>query len=231
MSDRSPGVEAPFPPPKVKICGLTRREDALLASRAGADFLGVVLVPETPRCRTPREAGRILADMPVQGVVVVADLSPEEAASAAWAAGASVVQLHGAETPEVVARVREAGPWRVWKACRVRHIEDVRESLSRYADVADGLLLDSWDPNRLGGSGRSFSWSDVAGADLVFPEHLVKIVAGGMSPANVEEAVDALRPQVVDVSSGVEKSPGIKDADKVTQFIERARSAAKGGAS
>jgi phosphoribosylanthranilate isomerase len=231
MSDRNPGAEAPFSPPKVKICGLTRREDAVLAWRAGADFLGVVLVPDTPRYRTPQEAGRILRDLPVQGVVVGADLSPEEAASSALEAGASVVQLHGGETPEVVARVREAGPWRVWKACRVRHAEDVREALNRYADAADGLLLDGWHPNRLGGSGRTFSWADVAGADLVFPEHLIKILAGGMSPANVVEAVNALRPKVVDVSSGVEKSLGIKDAAKVTQFIERVRKVERGGGS
>jgi phosphoribosylanthranilate isomerase len=217
--------------PKVKICGLTRREDVLMAEEEGADFLGVVLVPETPRFLVPEEGGKITAGLSIPVVAVMADPSVAEAVSAAQAAGAGVIQLHGNETPDTLARIREAGPWTVWKALRVKDPEDVEAGLKRFGSVAHGLLLDAWHPSRKGGTGQVFSWRGVAGAAIPFPPNLTRIVAGGLNSDNVGDAVDLLRPHVVDVSSGVEKGPGVKDRRMVKAFIGRVRMAGKGEAS
>jgi len=229
MNDSSLPGEGPDTQVKVKICGLTRREDALFAEEAGADFLGVVLVRGTPRCLAPQEAGKILEGVSRPTVAVMADLEVEEAVSVAQAVGCAVIQFHGDETPDFVSRVREAGPWRVWKALRVRDPGDVAAGLERFGAVAHGLLLDAWHPSHKGGTGRSFSWGGVAGAEIAFPPRLTRIVAGGMDPDNVGDAVAILRPHVVDVSSGVEESPGVKDRKKVEAFIRRVRMAGKGG--
>jgi phosphoribosylanthranilate isomerase len=223
MNDLSGLPDQPTASPRVKICGLTRRQDALHAAEAGADYLGVVLVPESPRSRTPEQAGEILAGHGVPGVIVVADLAPDEMASAASKAGADVIQLHGRETPEVVSRLRDLGSWQVWKALTVRAPEDVMEGVARFGGVVQGILLDAWDPHRRGGTGRAFSWSDVSRAGVRFPSHVTRIAAGGLTPMNVEDAVEILRPDVVDVSSGVERSPGIKAPEKIEAFVRRVR--------
>ncbi len=214
---------------KVKICGLTRREDAYFAEEAGADFLGVVLVPGTPRCLDPDDAAQVLADVTRPIVAVIADWEVGEAVSAAQVVGCDVIQLHGDETPDQVSQVRDAGPWRVWKALRIREPGDVAVGLDRFGGVAHGLLLDAWHPSHKGGTGRVFSWGGVAGADITFPSQLTRIVAGGMDSDNVGDAVALLRPHVVDVSSGVEESPGVKDRRKVEAFIRSVRMAGKGG--
>jgi len=214
---------------KVKICGLTRRVDAMDAVEAGADFLGVVLVPDTPRARTPKEARALLADTGVPSVIVVADLGPSEIREAAEMVGASIIQLHGEESPEVVMELHEAGPWKVWKALRVRGQADLMEGLARFGEVADGLLLDAWHPGRRGGTGVRFSWEEVAEVRTAVPPRLLLVAAGGLAPDNVREAVITLRPQVVDVSSGVEERPGIKDRIRVEAFIRSFRAANEGG--
>lgn len=213
------------PDTKVKICGLTRRVDALYAAEAGADYLGVVLVPNTPRARTPEEARALLDGIPVPAVIVVADLPLAGLKEAAEGVGASVVQLHGDESPELAAEIRNAGPWEVWKALQVRERADVLNGFDRFGGVVDGLLLDAWHPTRTGGTGTPFPWEDVAGALEAAPPGLLLVVAGGLRPDNVNEAVIKLRPQVVDVSSGVEERAGIKDRIKVEAFIRTVRAA------
>jgi len=213
---------------KVKICGLTRREDAIHAAGAGADFLGVVLVPNTPRFQTPKEARALLDGIQLPAVIVVANLDLPDLMEAAEIVGAGVIQLHGDESPELVTELREAGPWEVWKALRVRGRADVRDKLARYGEVANGVLLDGWDPDKIGGTGVAFSWEDVAGVRDAFPPGLLLAVAGGLGPENVHDAVTMLRPQLVDVSSGVEEGLGIKDPSLVEAFIRRVRAASGG---
>jgi phosphoribosylanthranilate isomerase len=210
-------------PPKVKICGLTRRGDAEHAAERGADYLGAVLVPGTPRALRVSQARDLFRGISTPTVVVVADMELQEAAEAADAVTASVVQLHGDEPPELVALLREAGPWQVWKAVRMRNREDLSEGLRRFGEVADGLLVDGWHPEKRGGTGSPFSWDEVEGLRGRIPPGLHFIAAGGLTPENVEDAIRRLRPQVVDVSSGVEGSPGRKDPRKVEAFLTRVR--------
>jgi len=211
--------------PKIKICGLTRRVDALHAAEAGADYLGVVLVPGTPRARTPEEAREILAAASRPGVIVVSDLGLSQLQGAAEQAGASVIQLHGEESPELAFGLRKGGGWKVWKALRVRSEADVLEGFSRFDGAVDGFLLDAWHPRKKGGTGRSFSWPGVAEVRESLPRGAILVAAGGLGPKNVREAVRHLRPHVVDVSSGVERSPGIKDPRRVEAFIREVQEA------
>ncbi len=213
---------------KVKICGLTRRADALQAAGAGADYLGVVLVPNTPRAGTPEEARALLDGIQVPSVMVVADLAVSELISTAEVVGASVIQLHGGEPPELVTALREAGPWKVWKSLRVRGRADVMKGLELFGGVADGLLLDGWHPEKTGGTGTPFSWEEVAEVRDAVPPGLLLVAAGGLRPDNVREAVIRLRPHVVDVSSGVEERPGIKNRSRVEAFIQSVRAVRAG---
>lgn len=215
--------------PMVKICGLVRRADALHAAEAGADYLGVVLVAGSPRARTPEEARQLLFGIQRPVVIVVADLPVPRLVAAAETVGASVVQLHGNEPPEVVQEIRESGPWSVWKALRVREAGDVVRGLARFGAVADGLLLDGWHPERLGGTGEPFPWGAVSGVRELAPPELRLIAAGGLRPQNVREAIARLRPHIVDVSSGVESRTGVKDPALVEAFIRSVRWETGGG--
>ncbi len=217
--------EDPGVAPLVKICGLTRPADARRAAAAGAEFLGVVLVAGTPRALTPEQARRVVVGLGPSVVAVVADLEIARIVEAARHIGASVLQLHGEESPADVARLREQGPWEIWKALSVRGVEEVLRGVDAYSEVVDGILLDGWHPRRRGGSGATFSWKDVAEVRGRFPGALRLVVAGGLNPGNVEEAVRVLKPHVVDVSSGVEKAPGIKSAERISEFILNAHRA------
>ncbi len=208
--------------PQVKICGLTRVEDARFAARAGASYLGAVLVPASPRCVSPERARALASTVRLPLVVVVADLAVREAARVADEAGAAVIQLHGSEPAAVVEALRGRGSWELWKAVRVREREDILRAADHYGGLVDLLLLDAWSERGLGGTGVSFPWElwdpsreGVAGGLRIG-------VAGGLSPENVEEAVQQLAPDLVDVVSGVELRPGVKDPGRVEAFIRRA---------
>lgn len=202
---------------RVKICGLTNLEDALLAVEAGADALGFVFAP-SPRRITPQEARRICLELPpfVVRVGVFVDAPLEEVRAVADFCGLDAVQLHGNEPPEYC---REVGR-RVIKAVRVKDYLDP-DSLNHYPVQA--FLLDAYVPGQAGGTGKSFNWELVAG--LEFPRPF--ILAGGLTPFNVARAVALVRPYGVDVSSGVERDgqPGRKDPQKVKLFITEARKA------
>jgi len=215
-------------PVAVKICGLTRRDDARAAVRAGAAYLGVVLVPGTPRALTADEGRRVTEGLPLPVVAVVADALLSVVVQDATVLGAGVIQLHGEEPPAYAAEVRGAGPWEVWKAVRVTSAEDVLRGFEAYADAAHGLLLDGWHPSRRGGAGVSFSWEAVSKVREKLPPGLRLIAAGGLHPGNVEEAIRRLSPHAVDVSSGVEVSPGIKDWTKMAAFVGNVRRAGNG---
>jgi len=208
---------------EVKVCGLVRREDAVEAARAGADYLGVVLVDGSPRAREAEDVPGILGGLEVPRVVVLANMEAEDMARAGERAGAAVLQLHGNEPPESIGALRELGPWKIWKALRVRQEADLVQGLADFGGLVDGILLDAWDPSMLGGTGRVLPWDALRRHRRSFPAGVALILAGGLNPENVGDAAAALSPEVVDVSSGVESGPGKKDPARVRAFIQRAK--------
>lgn len=202
------------PSPRVKICGVTRLEDALAAARLGADAIGFNFWPGSKRHLPPAAARALVARLPpfVTAVGVFVDPTREELLAAMAASGAQVAQLHGDEPPELLAGL----PFPVVKAVRVGGPEAL-EQLARYPDAA-GFLLDSASPG-YGGSGVAFDWALAARA----AERTAVILAGGLTPANVAEAVRAVRPWAVDVASGVESAPGVKDHELMARFVRAAK--------
>jgi phosphoribosylanthranilate isomerase len=198
---------------RVKICGITSREDALLAVEAGAHALGFIFAP-SPRQVTPEQAAEIIAALPpfVQtvGVFVNGDV---EAVLARCPLDA--VQFHGDESPAVLARA--IGVRRI-KAFRVAESQDL-EPLAHHGDVADAYLLDARVPGIAGGTGQTFPWQ-LAREARRFGRPI--ILAGGLTPENVGVAIETGAPDAVDVSSGVEASPGRKDPYLVRQFLAAA---------
>ena len=204
----------------VKVCGITSVEDGLLAARAGADAVGLVFWPRSPRAVDLETARRIADALPpfVSRVGVFVDADRETLARTAEAVGLDVLQLHGEEPPETLAGL----PRRVIKAVRVGESFRPEEAL-RYEGHVSGILLDTKvEGGAPGGTGQSFDWTRVR---AVREAVSFLMVAGGLTPDNVRRAVTALRPDAVDVSSGVESAPGRKDPDKVKAFIDAVRNA------
>ncbi|AGC47961.1 N-(5'-phosphoribosyl)anthranilate isomerase [Myxococcus stipitatus DSM 14675] len=204
---------------RVKVCGVTRVEDARAAWEAGVDALGLNFYPRSPRCVT-LETARVLArTRPPLGAVigVFVNASPDDIRAAVKECGLTAVQLHGDEPPEACTGYGVP----VIKALRVQGAEDVTRARA-YLGVGDvaGLLLDGAAPG-YGGGGVGFDWSLVAGLS---GSGVPVLVAGGLKPSNVAEAVRATRPYGVDVASGVESAPGIKDMDAVRAFVRAAKS-------
>jgi phosphoribosylanthranilate isomerase len=199
---------------RVKICGITNEEDALQAVEAGADALGFVFYDLSPRCVSFETAERIIRKLPpyvvTSGVFVNNPASFIE--SAVERCRINVVQLHGDETPQFCTGIRHT----VVKAFRVRDITSI-ETIRSYA-VA-GYLLDAYAPGAYGGTGLTFNWETARIAGQFGPI----ILAGGLKPENVREAVETVEPYAIDVSSGVEVSPGRKDHAKVVELIRRAK--------
>lgn len=209
-------------PPLVKICGMMRRADAEAAAAAGADFIGVILAPGGRRSVTPAAAGIILHGLPIRRVGVFVNADVAELASAAVEARLDVLQLHGDEPPELGNRLRALG-YTVWKALRPRSGEEFAEAAPPWAAAADALLLDGYSPDARGGTGHGFPWAEVARRLDALPAGTRLIAAGGLRPDNVAEAVRMLSPFAVDVSSGVEAAPGVKDPAAIRSFIRAAR--------
>jgi phosphoribosylanthranilate isomerase len=211
----------------VKICGVCSAADAEAAGLAGAGYVGVILAPGFSRTVSLDAAAVILAAAGTRRAGVFVDASPADVLRAADRLALDVVQLHGDESPETVAEVVAGGGTRVWKAVRVREAADVKDAVARFGSLVDGLLLDGWSAAAHGGVGARFDWAAGAAARSGLPAGVDLIVAGGLRPDNVAAAVALLRPRVVDVSSGVESSPGRKSIRLVHEFMEGARSAAK----
>lgn len=210
---------------RVKVCGITRLEDGLNAARAGADYLGLIASSGFSRSAPLELGARMAAETGVPVVAVTVDEPIGRLAEMAVATAAGVLQLHGEEPPETLEALRERGPWKLWKGLRVRTADEVSRALDRYGEHADGILFDGWHPEHRGGSGARFPWDLVAPLREAFPRDLDFIAAGGLTPSNVAAAVLELRPDVVDVSSGVEMEKGLKDAGRVRTFIENAKRA------
>ena len=198
---------------KVKVCGITRVEDALLASDLGASAVGFVFWPPSPRYLDPAAARAIAARLPgdVAPVGVFVDPPAEEVRRVVEAVGLAAVQLHGDE-PAAFCR---ALPYRVIKAVGVAEADATREAAGAVPAEAT-VLLDARDPVRRGGTGRTVDW-EIAAA--VAAERRV-FLAGGLGPANARAAVRAVRPYGLDVSSGVEAAPGRKDPARLRGFFD-----------
>ncbi|HEX8392107.1 MAG TPA: phosphoribosylanthranilate isomerase [Longimicrobium sp.] len=214
-------------PPAVKVCGLMRPSDAAAAVDAGAGYLGVILAPGGKRTVTAAQAGVILGGLHARRVGVFVDADEPALHAAAREAGLHVLQLHGDEPPELADRMRAAG-YEVWKAVRVREAADVRAAAERYAGSVDALLLDGYSAAAHGGTGTRFPWEEVAAIRPSLPPGLRLIAAGGLRPDNVAHAARLLRPDAVDVSSGVEASPGVKDHGAVRAFVQAVVSLSEG---
>ena len=204
---------------RVKICGLTRAEDLRAAIEGGADAVGFVFVRGTPRAVSVEVAAELRRQVPpfVTVVGLFVNESPDQIQATVAAVGLDAVQLHGEETPEVADACRA---WtRVIKAFRVRGVETLSE-MPAYAGSIDAYLLDAFVAGAHGGTGARFDW-DVAVQARSLGKPL--ILAGGLKPENAGEAVQRVRPYALDVSSGVESSPGIKDADRIARFLAAVR--------
>jgi len=193
---------------RVKICGIRRREDALLAADLGADALGFVFWPSSPRFLDPDDAREVVAALPpfVSTVGVFVDQPESHVCDVARLLKLSAVQLHGDEALESYGRVRA----RMIKAVPVRAGQDC---LAAVTAIPSGVtvLLDAHDPVKRGGTGRTIDWSQAASAAKVRPI----ILSGGLNAENVGAALGTVRPYAIDVSSGVESSPGVKDPAKL----------------
>ncbi|WP_312936526.1 phosphoribosylanthranilate isomerase [Pseudomonas sp.] len=200
-----------------KICGITRVEDALAAAHAGADAIGLVFYAKSPRAVSVEQARAIIRALPpfVSTVGLFVNASRCELGEILDAVPLDLLQFHGDETPEQC-----DGHGRPWmKALRVRPGDDLEAACQRYAG-ASALLLDAYVAGVPGGTGQTFDWS-------LIPAQLSKpvVLAGGLSPANVAEAITRVKPWAVDVSGGVEQGKGIKDAGKIQAFLQAVRSA------
>jgi len=197
----------------IKVCGITRVSDALHAVEQGATALGFVFWEKSPRAVTVDRAAEIIARLPSQVITVGVFVNEplDGIRRAAERAGLTAVQLHGDEPPSYV----DALDWPVIRAVAVNEIDNVADAWS--LDTA--LLVDNIDPVRRGGTGLAVDWTRAA--SVARTRRIV--LAGGLTPENVGMAIRAVHPFGVDVSSGVESAPGVKDPDKVTQFISSAR--------
>ncbi|HRZ94512.1 MAG TPA: phosphoribosylanthranilate isomerase [Candidatus Paceibacterota bacterium] len=200
---------------RIKICGITNPDDARDAVAAGADALGFVFHLASPRAIQPAAAAAIIQKLPpfIGKVGVFVDATAEEIEAVARQTGIDTVQLHGAESAAFCARIGRP----VIKGFRVRDAASIA-SLEEYRTAA--WLLDAFVPGQEGGTGVRFDW-DLAAAAVLRGRPV--ILAGGLSPDNVAEAIARVRPYAVDVSSGVERGPGRKDAARMRAFVEAAR--------
>jgi phosphoribosylanthranilate isomerase len=199
---------------KVKICGLTRADDVSAAVRHGADALGFVFVPASKRCISSNLAASLVAKVPafVDRVGLFQNQPAAEIRQILDQVALSLLQFHGEEDAQFC---RQFGrPW--IKSISMRQGQSVGEEEKRFPDAA-AILVDSHEPGGLGGTGKVLDWSEI------MPGERPLILAGGLTPQNVARAIRMTHPWAVDVSSGVEVSPGIKDAGLIKRFIDEAK--------
>jgi phosphoribosylanthranilate isomerase len=210
---------------RIKICGLTRSEDAVAAALAGADAIGLVFA-DSPRQITPAAARQIVQSLPpwVSAVGVFANARAATIRRAIETCGIGEVQLHGDESVRIVESLSGV---RLIRALRVRDRGFLDELRSWHDAGVTAFLLDAFSRDARGGSGRRFDWDLVAGAWMkdAIPPGVRLILAGGLTPDNVAAGLRAVRPWGVDVSSGVEDGPGLKSAEKIERFVAAVRAA------
>lgn len=209
---------------RVKLCGITRIEDAAFAVKQGVDALGFIFAEKSPRNIAVRDASKIIKTIPpfVDRVGVFVDASTERIKRCADA-GLSYLQLHGNESSQFCEQLRTELPYcKIFKAFRIGPASSAEE-FSSYHDSVDGFLLDTYVKGESGGTGKVFDWSILKRLQLAKPF----LLAGGLSPDNVSNAMEIVRPYglyALDINSGVEVSPGIKDHSKLEKLMDVVRS-------
>jgi phosphoribosylanthranilate isomerase len=204
---------------RIKVCGITNIEDAKAAILAGADALGFIFVESSPRYVSPDKVKEIVAQLPpfIHFVGVFVDSDPIEVEEIIDYCGLSYVQLHGREDAEYCSKLSYiATPCRIIKAFRVGS-KTLAQDFKPYEDCVKGFLLDTFVEGQEGGTGKAFDWSLIEQLDLQRPV----ILAGGLTPDNVTDAVSAVRPFAIDINSGVEDEPGRKNYEKLQSLVKR----------
>jgi len=203
---------------KVKVCGMTNLKDTLVAVEEGADAVGFIFYKKSPRSVTMKLVREIVLELPpfVDTVGVFVDETAEQINKIADYCNLDMVQLHGDESPTFCKRMRR----RVIKAFRVKDMQSVKK-LSNYQ--VSGFILDTFSESLHGGTGKVFDWNLALPAKKFGPV----IMAGGLTPNNVRQAIQRVRPYGVDVCSGVESEPGIKDHKKIRVFLKNAKAGRK----
>jgi phosphoribosylanthranilate isomerase len=204
--------------PEIKFCGLTRADDAAAAASFGAHYVGVIFAGG-PRDRSIDAARHTLAKVPrsVKRVGVVADQSIEEITALVRALSLDVVQLHADPSPDRIRDVRAAAGVDTWAVMRIAGSK-LPPSFEAVAREANAVVLDARTPSGLGGTGVALPWADLATEVRRWRDRVQVVLAGGLRPENVAEAIAAMEPDIVDVSSGVESAPGIKDHERMRAF-------------
>ena len=204
---------------RIKICGITQPDQGCAIADLGATALGFICVPASPRYVSPEKIKAVVEQLPenIDRIGVFANSTWEEICQTVAACGLTGVQLHGDESPEFCHQVRQALPnVEVIKALRVRSSEALAQA-TVYTSWVDTLLLDAYDPQQLGGTGKTLDWGNLQ----QFQPRCPWLLAGGLTPENVLEALNQVHPNGIDLSSGVERAPGDKDLTKVAQLFEQ----------
>lgn len=202
---------------RAKICGITRVEDMLCAVDAGADAIGLVFYPPSPRHVSIAQAAQIAAQTPayVQLVGLFVNASLDEIETALTHVPLDILQFHGDETPQQCQQMAQHFKKRWYKAIQVKADVDLLSVIESYQQAgAHAILLDAWHPELKGGTGHVFDWTK-------FPKlKLPLILAGGLNPDNIADAIELTQPYAVDVSGGVEAAKGIKDPERIKKFMQ-----------
>ncbi|OTG62356.1 N-(5'-phosphoribosyl)anthranilate isomerase [Acinetobacter sp. ANC 3903] len=202
---------------RAKICGITRIEDIHSAANAGADAIGFVFYAPSPRSVTIEQAQELAKHVPayVQIVGLFVNATADEIAQVLEVVPLDMLQFHGDETAEQCQQIAAQSKRRWYKAIQVKPELDVINTIKSYQNVgASAVLLDAWHPELKGGTGHSFDWSQFPKLDIPL------ILAGGLKPDNVEDAIKTTNAYAVDVSGGVESAKGIKDQQLIEQFMQ-----------
>jgi phosphoribosylanthranilate isomerase len=207
---------------RIKICGITTVEQGTQIAKMGATDLGFICVPSSPRYLSLTKLQPLVAELGslANTVGVFADFSVATIAHVVALTELNTVQLHGTESIEFCQELRQALPdTEIIKAWRVRHTNDL-DSIQAYSEVVDSLLLDAYHPDALGGTGQTLDWQQLS----AFTPSIPWLLAGGLTPDNICTALSQLHPDGIDLSSGVEVSPGNKDLDLVDRLFTNLRS-------
>jgi len=204
---------------RVKICGITKPDQADAIAQMGATALGFICVPTSPRYVSIRQIAAVIHQLSVKVdcIGVFANASIEEICHTVSATGLNGIQLHGNETPAFCQELRQSLPEReIIKALRVQTKECLTQA-ETYVSMVDTLLLDAYHPTQLGGTGKTLDWTTLQQYKPSCPW----LLAGGLTPDNILDALSLVQPDGIDLSSGVERSPGDKDLDKVALLFKR----------
>lgn len=202
---------------RTKICGLTRPQDIQSAVQAGVDAIGLVFYPPSPRAVNVEQAIDLVQYIPpyVQVVGLFVNASFDEITNICRQVPIDILQFHGDESPEQCQNIAQKLSRRWYKAIQVKEGLDIIHEINQYKNAgASAVLLDAYHPDLKGGTGHSFDWTTFPKADIPL------ILAGGLNPENVADAIALTQPYAVDVSGGVEQAKGIKDSEKIQKFMD-----------